>query len=330
MVEILPITIVPITAVCVIIGTLLIAYAKKWMMTYALIIANFIVFILSVIFRLQIIGAGPNFFEQFPGLGFRPIYLQPTYSPQLYTLFTSMFVHGGFLHIFGNMLVFFFIGMAFEQRVGWKNFLVIYLLSGICGTITHSLLNLGDKITLIGASGAIFGIMGAFAFSYPRDEVVMPIPLGIIMILRRVKVIYAVLLFAALETIIVWWESLAGTQSQTAHFAHLGGLASGVVLSVLLIKNRRTTSRARDDTIYYDSYASQRPQRINFSNLKKLAITDEQKSLLENIKDENVPQVREVWLEHYLEKARCPRCRSQLNHFHKKIWCNQCGYKTSY
>ena len=79
---------------------------------------------------------------------------------------------------------------------------------------------------VLGVSGAIFGSMGALVYAYPRDEVVMPIPLGIIMVLRRVKVIYAVLIFAALETILVF----IGTQDQTAHLAHIGGLIGGQIV----------------------------------------------------------------------------------------------------
>jgi len=235
-----------------------------------------------------------------------------------------MFVHSGFLHIFGNMLIFFFIGMAFEQRIGWKKFLIIYLLTGVCGALTHSLLNLGSSTILIGASGAIFGIMGAFAFSYPRDEVVMPIPLGIIMILRRIKVIYAVMIFAALETVIVMFD----VQDNTAHFAHIGGLVSGVIIAALLIKNKTHTKLG--ETIYYDPHSPQKQRKIDFSNLRKLAETHEQKKLLKRIEDETVPQVRDVWLEHFLEKTRCPKCRKTLNHFDGKIWCEDCGFKTNY
>jgi rhomboid protease GluP len=157
-----PIETVSIVAICIMIGALIVAYVKKWMMTYALIIANFVVFILTFIFQVQTLYG--NISVIVLDLGFSPVYLSFEYSPQLYTLFTSMFVHSGFLHIFGNMLIFFFIGMAFEQRVGWKKFLIIYLLTGICGALTHSLLNLGSSTVLVGASGAIFGIMGAFAF----------------------------------------------------------------------------------------------------------------------------------------------------------------------
>jgi membrane associated rhomboid family serine protease len=314
---ILPISLVSIIAICVIVGTLVIAYSKKLLITYALIFANFIVFVISVIFP-----------EVIYDLGFRPIYLSPGFTPQLYTLFTSMFIHGGFLHIIGNMMVFFFVGMAFEQRVGWKKFLTIYILTGVCGALAHSLLNLGSGIVLIGASGAIFGIMGAFAFSYPRDEVVMPIPLGIIMVFRRIKVVYAVLIFAAMETVIVMLD----VQDTTAHFAHIGGLVSGVVLAAIIIKNKKAgkESSASVETIYYDSYPSPKLRKINFSALGKLATNHDLEDELKRIENETVPQVRDVWLEHFLERTKCPRCHKALNHFDGKTWCEDCGFKINY
>jgi len=314
---ILPISLVSIIAICVIIGTLVIAYAKKLLITYALIFANFIVFVISVIFP-----------EVIYDLGFRPIYLSPEFMPQLYTLFTSMFIHGGFLHIIGNMMVFFFVGMAFEQRIGWKKFLTIYLLTGVCGALTHSLLNLGSGIVLIGASGAIFGILGAFAFSYPRDEVVMPIPLGIIMVFRRIKVVYAVLIFAVMETVIVMLD----VQDTTAHFAHIGGLVSGVVIAAIIIKNKRTGTgnTASAETIYYDSYHSSKLRKINFSVLRKLATTPDLVDELKRIESETLPQVRDVWLEHFLDRTKCPRCNKPLSHFDGKTWCEDCGFKIEY
>ena len=215
---ILPIHLISLVAICIMVGAIVIAYVKKLMITYALIIANLLVFALTFVFENEIVGE----------LGFKPEYLSVEKFPQIYTLFTSMFVHSGFLHIFGNMLVFFFMGMAFEQRIGAKKFLAIYLITGVCGALTHSLLNIGSDTVLVGASGAIFGIMGAFAYSYPRDEVVMPVPIGI-MFIMRIKVIYATIIFAAMETLIVWWESLGDTVSSTAHFAHLGGLISGAI-----------------------------------------------------------------------------------------------------
>lgn len=322
----LPIGTVSLITICLIIGILAISIFKKWMMTYALIITNFFVFIPTILYQNEII-LGLSNSGLVGSLAFKPMYLSIEYSPQLYTLFTSMFIHSGPLHIFGNMLIFFFVGMPFEQRIGWKKFLVIYLLSGICGTLAHSMLNLGSPIPLVGASGAIFGILGAFAYSYPRDEVVMPIPLGIIMVLRKVKVIYAVLIFAVLETVIV----LFGVEDSTAHFAHLGGLVGGVILAAITLRSketRKTTDPTK--TIYYDSFSPQKAKVLDISSLEKLAHTPELKSMLNRIETETVPQVRDVWLEHFLEKTQCPECQNKLVHFDGKIWCDKCGFISKY
>ena len=320
-VEIFPLNLISIIAFAVMIGGIIVSYLKKTMITYALIITNFIVFVLTLGFRETII------YE----LGFRPIFLTPEYFPQIYTLFTSMFVHSDFLHIFGNMLIFFFIGMAFEQRIGWSKFLIIYLITGVGGALTHSILNLGSTIPLVGASGAIFGIMGAFAFSYPTDEVVMPIPLGFIMIFRRIKVVYAVLIFAAIETVIVF----VGTQDSTAHFAHIGGLVTGIILAAFVLGRQSSKS-----TISYSYSSGSQPYTINvsqqprrpydFSKLAPLATTSYLQQLLNKVQVETVPQVQDVWMEHFIEKASCPVCKHQLKHFNRKIWCDNCEYSTTY
>jgi len=119
-----------ILCILIMVGSIVIAYVKRLSITYTLIIANIAIFIITLFFQNQIIYGYGSFAGQYTGLGglgFRSTYLSTEYFPQLYTLFTSMFIHGGFLHIFGNMFVFFFIGMAFEQKVGWKKFIIIYL-----------------------------------------------------------------------------------------------------------------------------------------------------------------------------------------------------------
>ena len=316
-----------ILCILIMVGVIVFAVVKKWMMVYGLIIANLIVFVVTIIFENQIVYglSGGSFI--YAGLGFRSIYLNVELFPQLYTLFTSMFIHGGFVHIFGNMLVLFFVGVPFEERVGWKKFLLIYFLTGIIGALTHSVLNPDSTIPLIGASGAIFGIMGAFAFSYPRDEVVMPIPVGFFMVIRRIKVVYAVLIFAAFETFIVF----LGVQDNTAHLAHLGGLLSGFLLAALFIRKKdKDISSAGFQTTYYDSYIPEKPKRFDYSNLRSLATTPELRDILRKIESETVPQVRDIWLEHFVEKSRCPRCNEPLYHLNHKIWCEKCGFKTKY
>ena len=132
-IEILPQHWSAILAISLMIGALVVGVIRKLYMTYVLIVSNIVIFILTYIYYDQIVFGAENGFIAYAGLGFRAIYLTPEYFPQIYTLFTSMFIHGGFAHIFGNMIIFFFIGLPFEQRVGWKKFLIIYLLTGICG-----------------------------------------------------------------------------------------------------------------------------------------------------------------------------------------------------
>jgi membrane associated rhomboid family serine protease len=306
---------ISLVACAIMIGTLVIAYLKKITLTYALIIGNFFVFLISLFFRTQIISE----------LGFRPVYLSLEYFPNTYTLFTSMFVHSDFLHILGNMFVFFFMGVAFEQRIGPKKFLLIYLVTGVCGALTHSLLHVGSLIPLVGASGAIFGILGAFAYAYPRDEVVMPVPIGI-MFIMRIKVIYAAIIFAILETVIVMFS----VSDSTAHFAHLGGLASGVVLAAVLLGKPadKTVQSARPGPLDYMQI--KKSDSINFSHLKQLVKTPEMNKILQHVEKENVLQVRDMWLEHFLEKVTCPVCDRPLNHFNRKIWCEKDHFQTDY
>ena len=117
-----------ILCICIMIGALVFGILRKLLMTYVLIISNFLIFVITMIYYSEVVFGIENGIQTFAGLGFRSIFLSSEYFPQIYTLFTSMFIHGGFLHIIGNMLVFFFIGMPFEQRIGWKKFLFIYLL----------------------------------------------------------------------------------------------------------------------------------------------------------------------------------------------------------
>lgn len=312
---------ITLIAIAIMIGTLVVAYAKKIMMTYALIIANLVVFFLSTIFHQELIGE----------LGFRPIYLSVEYSPQIYTLFTAMFLHADPLHLIGNMLVFFFMGIAFEDRIGWKRFLVIYLVTGVIGSLTHAVLNLDPSVSaipLVGASGAIFGILGAFAYAYPWDEVVMPIPIGI-MFIMKVKVLYAAIIFSVMETVFVF---LGAGQSNTAHFAHFGGLIGGVVVAAIILGRKRETVNARGQRIYTDpnSPHAGRQHELDYGSLEKLAVTEKLRDELERIKDENVPQVRDIWLNHFLSQTACPKCGKLLKRHGNKVSCEDNHFSTKF
>ena len=285
-------------SIVVILAILTVAHIKKITLTISLLLANIIVFFIYSIYPVQITL----------GLAFNTAYLSPAGVPYLYTLLTSMFVHSNFAHLFGNMFVLFFLGTAFERRVGSKIFLLIYVITGVCGAVTFSFIHLNSTIFLVGASGAIFGILGAFATAYPRDEVVMPIPVGI-MLITRVKVITAAILFATLETILSIWSPYIS--DNTAHLAHIGGLISGIVLSLFLVRNSKSKSSGN----------------LNLRMLERLVKTPEQSEILERIKNERIEEVRELWLDKFIEITKCPECRSGLYRQENEIRCKNCKFK---
>jgi len=319
---VLPLSTVSIFTIIFIIAALIFALYKKWMMTYAIIAISFIVFVISIIFSKAIMGE----------LAFKPIYLSFESFPQLYTLFSSMFLHSivSPLHIIFNMFMFLLIAPNFENRIGAKKFLAIYIVTGFCAAIAHSLIapffsNNPEisKIGLVGASGAIAGVLGAYALSYPRDMVFFPV-----FFIIRMPVIYAGIIFLVMQTLFIVMPG----ESNVAYSAHIGGFIAGIILAAIFIRKKGPALNepvTREQRIY-NSYSPQRPRKIDFSELKKLATTRELKEMLGKIKDENVPQVRDIWLEHFLEKINCPKCGSSLNHFDRKIWCEKCDFRSKY
>lgn len=137
-----------------------------------------------------------------------------------WTVVTYMFVHGGLWHLGFNMLALYFFGPRVEQRLSSERFFVLYFLSGICGALLSFLFS--PNVPIIGASGAIFGVMYAYARFWPRDQVLL---WGIVPIEVRWLV--------ALSTLI----ALFGIGGGVAHFAHLGGFAGGYLY--LLYLDRR-------------------------------------------------------------------------------------------
>ena len=137
-----------------------------------------------------------------------------------WTLITYMFVHANFDHIFWNMLVLFFFGMELEKRVGETKFLEIYILSGIVAALAQMTISGGS---LVGASGAIYGVMGCLAIIAPEIRVLLffVIPLSI----RAAVVLFALYDFLT-----------SGASDNIAHMAHIAGLLVGLAFGLLMEK----------------------------------------------------------------------------------------------
>jgi membrane associated rhomboid family serine protease len=155
------------------------------------------------------------------------------------TLLTSMFIHGGFLHIFGNMLYLWIFGNNIEDLLGPLRFIVFYLVCGLAAAAAHILTGPGSTVPTVGASGAVSGVLGAYLVVHPRAKVLTLVFLGIFV--RTMLVPAGVLLvFWFVLQIFSGFASLStGIQgSGIAWFAHIGGFVAGIVLVKVMAGHR--------------------------------------------------------------------------------------------
>lgn len=161
------------------------------------------------------------------------------------TLFTSMFLHGGFLHIASNMLYLFIFGDNVEDRLGHARFLVFYLVCGVAAGLTHVLINAGSDVPSIGASGAIAGVLAGYLRLFPHARVRTLIFVGPIVLVPRIAAAFLII-FWFITQLFSGIASLGATTEQTsgvAVWAHVGGFVAGLIL-VQLMRPRRSPSLA--------------------------------------------------------------------------------------
>lgn len=281
-----------LAAIAIMVATLALGMLKRFSLTLMLLIGNLAVFF------MEILGSGTSMLVE---LGFRPIYLQT--GQDLYTVFTSMFVHAGIYHVFANMLFLFLFGWPLEERIGKYKFFVIYIAAGVLGLLLQAMVMWGSSVIIIGASGAISGLVGALFILYPRDKLTLPL---FIIILPNVPVWAATMAFFASQLPFVLGVGGGGV----AYAAHLGGFLTGMAVGTLLGK----TQRAAKSVKFKDE------------GLEPLATTPELKNALEKIKGEKQEDIRKAWLEYFAARAKCPKCGSSFHHKGDKL-VSDCGYE---
>ncbi len=148
------------------------------------------------------------------------------------TLFTSMFMHGGFLHIASNMLYLWVFGDNVEDQFGHMGFLIFYLVCGVIASLTHIFMNTGSNIPSVGASGAIAGLLGAYLVMFPGATIRTLVFLGPFILLPRISAIFMIgfwfltQAFAGLASFGAPTEQTSGV----AVWAHIGGFLAGIAL----------------------------------------------------------------------------------------------------
>jgi membrane associated rhomboid family serine protease len=156
--------------------------------------------------------------------------------PPWATIVTSMFMHGGWMHLIGNMLYLWIFGDNVEDSMGHGRFVVFYLLCGAAAVFAQALPDPTSEVPMVGASGAISGVLGAYLLLYPHARVLVAIPLGFILHTMRIPAGLVLLLWFGLQLLSNAMAS-AG-QGGVAFRAHIGGFVAGMIL-IPIFKQRR-------------------------------------------------------------------------------------------
>ena len=150
--------------------------------------------------------------------------------PAFVTIFSSMFMHGGFMHLIGNMLYMWIFADNIEDNLGPVKFLIFYLLAGVGAAMTQVLMDTTSQIPMVGASGAIGGVLGAYLINHPNARVLVLIPFGFFSQFIKIRALYVLGFWFILQFI--------SSGGGIAYAAHIGGFVSGMIL--ILFFNKKT------------------------------------------------------------------------------------------
>ncbi len=228
--------------------------------TVAIIVINFVVFLYELYLNGQSLSGNPNVSEldrfiyrwgnipacSFDAFGWagnllgRGAVTCPLQDEPRWTIVTSMFIHGGWLHILGNMLFLWIFGDNVEDAMGHMRYAVFYIVAGVLAGLTHGLVDSNDLTSAIGASGAIAGVMGAYIVLFPRASVVAIVPFLFFIPFRVPAFLligfwFVLQIFSGVSSL---GPNAVGAGGGVAYFAHIGGFVVGVVLVHLFVLGR--------------------------------------------------------------------------------------------
>ena len=189
-------------------------------------------------------------------LGPNDIVYGPSPHPIWLTVFTSMFLHGGLLHIGGNMLYLWIFGNNIEDALGKVRFLMFYLVCGLAASAAQIAIDPNSLIPNIGASGAIAGVLGAYFILYPNARVLSIVPV-FVFFLAEVRAYWVLLLWIVLNI----FQGVSGLGIHrgggVAHFAHIGGFFAGILL-IRLLGGQALVAKQRRRAAYPPPWAGSR------------------------------------------------------------------------
>ena len=154
-------------------------------------------------------------------LGEKESYINP-----YLTIFTSMFMHGSWMHLIGNMVFLWIFGDNIEDSMGHKKFIVFYVISGICAALLQAIIDPNSEIPMIGASGAIAGVLGAYLVLHPKANVNVLFWLFIFITVIKVPAFIVLSIWIISQ----FFSASVGSEGGVAYFAHIGGFIAGGLL----------------------------------------------------------------------------------------------------
>ena len=198
-------------------------------------IVTYLLIALNVLFFFVELSGGEPFIERWSVV---PRRLTQNPGADFITVFTSMFMHGGWLHLGGNMLYLWIFGDNVEDRFGHAKFALFYLLCGIAATVAQVVVSAGSTIPNLGASGAIAGVLAAYIILFPRGQVKVLMGRGVVPMPALVVIgLWIVLQFINGVGSITQSAETGGV----AYMAHIGGFVAGLVLT-FLFRGRSSTA----------------------------------------------------------------------------------------
>lgn len=184
-------------------------------------------------------------------IGFVPLHLfRLTQLPPgesvstILSIFTAMFTHAGWLHLLGNMLYLFIFGDNVEDALGHLRYLLFYLLCGIAAALVHTAATPRSAVPVVGASGAIAGVLGAYLYLFPGARIRTLLFLGIFIRVTALPAIVLIGFWATLQVLSLMAEN-PDNASRIAWYAHIGGFLAGLGLAIVMRKKKWWSARRR-------------------------------------------------------------------------------------
>jgi membrane associated rhomboid family serine protease len=207
---------------------------------------TFVLIAINILMFMWELSLGTNIERALRAVAFIParFWGSPDLAADFIRTMVSMFLHGGWLHLGGNMLYLWIFGDNVEDRLGHGKYAFFYILCGILATLAHAIASPSSRLPSIGASGAIAGVLGAYIVLYPHARVTTVFPIFVFITVREIPAIFVLGMWFVLQ----FFSGAASIGANAdvggvAYFAHIGGFVAGMILIVLFGGLRRRWPR---------------------------------------------------------------------------------------